>query len=93
MFWIRLDTERTDASKIALVHLTARLIAGGFNLLDTQFVTDHLKQFGTIELDRAQFQTRLEAALKTNADFNAMPLTAAPEQIVATVLHRPSAHA
>ncbi|MCB1514793.1 MAG: leucyl/phenylalanyl-tRNA--protein transferase, partial [Hyphomicrobiaceae bacterium] len=41
-----------DASKIALVHLIARLVAGGFTLLDTQFVTEHLRQFGTIEVDR-----------------------------------------
>lgn len=77
-----------DASKIALVHLTARLMAGGFELLDTQFVTDHLKQFGTIELDRAQFQSRLEAALKIDADFNAVSANASPEQIVNIVLRR-----
>jgi leucyl/phenylalanyl-tRNA---protein transferase len=71
-----------DASKIALVHLVARLIHGGFTLLDTQFVTDHLKQFGTIELDRALFQKRLEDALKIEADFNALPKTASIEQIV-----------
>ena len=41
-----------DASKIALVHLAGRLIAGGFKLLDTQFVTDHLRQFGTVEIER-----------------------------------------
>src|SRR5215470_17510353 len=41
-----------DASKIALVHLAARLVHGGFTLLDTQFVTDHLRQFGTLEVDR-----------------------------------------
>jgi leucyl/phenylalanyl-tRNA--protein transferase len=62
-----------DASKIALVHLVARLIAGGFTLLDTQFVTDHLRQFGTIEVERGTFQGLLEAALNVNADFNALP--------------------
>jgi leucyl/phenylalanyl-tRNA---protein transferase len=77
-----------DASKIALVHLTARLIAGGFVLLDTQFVTDHLKQFGTIELDRSQFQSRLEAALATDADFNAVAADAPPEMIVDILVHR-----
>ena len=41
-----------DASKVALVHLVARLKAGGFTLLDTQFVTDHLKTFGAIEVSR-----------------------------------------
>lgn len=62
-----------DASKIALVHLVARLIAGGFTLLDTQFVTDHLRQFGTIEVDRGTFQGLLEGALSQNADFNTLP--------------------
>jgi leucyl/phenylalanyl-tRNA--protein transferase len=58
-----------DASKIALVHLAARLGYGGFTLLDTQFVTDHLRQFGTIEVDRDEFHRRLEAALRVKADF------------------------
>jgi leucyl/phenylalanyl-tRNA---protein transferase len=71
-----------DASKIALVHLAARLIHGGFTLLDTQFVTDHLRQFGTVELDRGAFQQRLEAALKIDADFNALPKDVTREEIV-----------
>lgn len=62
-----------DASKIALVHLVARLIQGGFRLLDTQFVTEHLRQFGTIEVDRDAFQVRLENALQVNADFFSLP--------------------
>ena len=62
-----------DASKVALVHLAARLIAGGFRLLDTQFVTEHLRQFGTGEVPREQFHGLLEAALKEDADFLAMP--------------------
>ena len=45
-----------DASKVALVYLCARLTHGGFSLLDTQFVTEHLKQFGTVEIDRDEFQ-------------------------------------
>ena len=61
-----------DASKVALVHLVARLLAGGFVLLDTQFVTEHLRQFGTIELDRTAFQRQLEIALEKNADFYAL---------------------
>jgi leucyl/phenylalanyl-tRNA---protein transferase len=63
-----------DASKIALVHLVARLKAGGFVLLDTQFVTDHLKMFGASELTRRQYHRRLEAALAVDADFAALPL-------------------
>jgi leucyl/phenylalanyl-tRNA--protein transferase len=62
-----------DASKIALVHLVARLKAGGFALLDTQFVTDHLKTFGARELTRRQYHRRLEAALAVTGRFNALP--------------------
>ncbi|TNE62036.1 MAG: leucyl/phenylalanyl-tRNA--protein transferase [Alphaproteobacteria bacterium] len=53
----------TDASKVALVHLVARLKAGGFSLLDTQFVTDHLKQFGAREIPRKEYHARLRDAL------------------------------
>jgi leucyl/phenylalanyl-tRNA--protein transferase len=60
-----------DASKVALVHLVARLLAGGFRLLDTQFVTDHLKTFGALEVSRRQYHKLLEAALVGEADFGA----------------------
>lgn len=63
-----------DASKVALVHLVARLRAGGFTLLDTQFVTDHLKTFGAIEVPRAKYHKLLEAALVGEGDFAALPL-------------------
>lgn len=63
-----------DASKVALVHLVARLRAGGFTLLDTQFVTDHLKTFGAAEIPRRQYHKQLEAALVGEADFAALPL-------------------
>jgi leucyl/phenylalanyl-tRNA---protein transferase len=63
-----------DASKVALVHLVARLRAGGFALLDTQFVTDHLKTFGAIEIPRRQYHKELEAALVGQADFAALPV-------------------
>jgi leucyl/phenylalanyl-tRNA---protein transferase len=76
------STER-DASKIALVHLVARLIQGGFTLLDTQFVTEHLRQFGTIELDRATFQTELEKALEKNANFYALPRDVSGSEVAA----------
>jgi leucyl/phenylalanyl-tRNA--protein transferase len=58
-----------DASKVALVHLVARLKAGGFKLLDTQFVTDHLKIFGAVEVPRRQYHKLLEAALVGEGDF------------------------
>lgn len=56
-----------DASKIALVHLMARLKAGGFTLLDTQFSNPHLEQFGVVEISRDDFKALLEQALATEA--------------------------
>jgi leucyl/phenylalanyl-tRNA---protein transferase len=53
----------TDASKVALVHLVARLRLGGYRLLDTQFVTPHLAQFGCIEISRARYHRLLAGAL------------------------------
>ena len=58
-----------DASKVCLVHLAARLKAGGFRLLDAQFTTDHLAQFGAIELSRADYHHALNDALEGEADF------------------------
>ncbi|HRK17879.1 MAG TPA: leucyl/phenylalanyl-tRNA--protein transferase [Hyphomicrobiaceae bacterium] len=69
------STER-DASKVALVHLAGRLITGGFTLLDCQFITDHLAQFGTEEIERDAFHLRLEEALKIPADFLKLPADA-----------------
>ena len=63
-----------DASKIALVHLVARLKAGGFKLLDTQFVTDHLKTFGATEVPRRQYHKLLADALVGEANFAVFPL-------------------
>lgn len=59
----------TDASKVALVHLVARLVRGGFRLLDTQFVTDHLRRFGAVEIPRADYHRQLERALGVEAHF------------------------
>ncbi len=61
-----------DASKVALVHLVARLHAGGFVLLDTQFVTEHLRSFGAIEVSRRQYHELLEAALSDEGNFLAL---------------------
>ena len=66
------STER-DASKVALVYLVARLIHGGFTLLDTQFVTDHLRQFGTVDLEKTDFHKALELALAGRGDYLALP--------------------
>lgn len=60
----------TDASKIALVHLAARLIDRGYVLLDAQFYNPHLDQFGLIEVSREEFRERLKHALKVNASFH-----------------------
>jgi leucyl/phenylalanyl-tRNA--protein transferase len=56
-----------DASKVALVHLVARLRLGGFTLLDTQFVTAHLTQFGAREVPRDTYKTLLEEAARIPA--------------------------
>lgn len=59
-----------DASKVALVHLVGRMLAGGFTLLDTQFITDHLKQFGAIEIPAETYRARLRDAVTRQADFH-----------------------
>lgn len=63
-------SRRTNASKVALVHLVERLKERGFVLLDTQFTNEHLTQFGTIEIPRAEYEVLLEAALEETAEFN-----------------------
>lgn len=62
-----------DASKVALVHLVARLRLGGFHLLDTQFVTSHLAQFGATEIPRDTYKTLLAEAVKAPAAWFANP--------------------
>ena len=64
----------TDASKIALAHLVARLRRGGYRLLDTQFVTSHLQQFGVTEIGRNEYQAILSSALAADASFYRGPL-------------------
>ncbi|WP_020399131.1 leucyl/phenylalanyl-tRNA--protein transferase [Kordiimonas gwangyangensis] len=73
----------TDASKVALVHLVARLRHGHFELLDTQFITSHLKQFGTREIPRADYHARLrEALLVHKADFQRLPASLSGSDIL-----------
>ncbi len=62
----------TDASKIALVHLVARLKAGGFTLLDCQFQTEHLSQFGVVEVAKVDYLQMLAWAVDLKADFYAL---------------------
>ena len=62
-------SRKRDASKVALVRLVERLEAGGFMLLDSQFMTDHLRRFGGIEVDRGLYRRLLRQALLANATF------------------------
>src|SRR5262249_24096116 len=78
----------TDASKAALVHLAARLRFGGFKLLDAQFITPHLEQFGAQTLPGRIFQALLGAAIETRGDFGALPETTSGEELVG-ILRRP----
>lgn len=75
----------TDASKVALVHLLARLVHGRFSLLDCQFVTDHLRQFGTVEVDRKAFHKLLEAAMARAGDFLALPKSIGGREAMAAI--------
>lgn len=67
---------RTNASKMAMAHLVERLRAGGFVLLDTQFVTDHLASLGGIEIPREDYEERLAEALLVEADWSVWDATA-----------------
>jgi leucyl/phenylalanyl-tRNA--protein transferase len=62
-------TRQRDASKVALVELVSRLRAGGYRLLDTQFVTDHLRRFGAIEVSRPAYRVLLRDAIESPATF------------------------
>lgn len=82
-----------DASKVALTHLVARLRAGRFSLLDTQFMTTHLASLGAIELSRKDYHQALERALQRRADFHVW----APDQKISgrqalEVLNDPGFH-
>jgi len=85
----------SEASKVALVHLVARLRLGGYRLLDTQFLTPHLAQFGAIEIPRARYHRLLAEALRYRgvfprdlpADLGAAVLTAAGASGAGGALH------
>ncbi len=74
-----------DASKVALVHLVARLKLGGFSLLDTQFTTAHLKRFGALDIDRAAYQRLLDEALAGPADFHRLAGGGTAEEVLQLV--------
>jgi leucyl/phenylalanyl-tRNA---protein transferase len=62
-----------DASKVALVHLVARLIVGGYELLDTQYVTEHLRSFGAMEIPRRRYTALLDRAIRGQGHFRKLP--------------------
>ena len=79
----------TDASKVALVHLVARLRLGGYRLLDTQFVTEHLTQFGAHEIPRAEYKLRLAEAVEAPARWIASPDPAALRDAIRALADEP----
>jgi leucyl/phenylalanyl-tRNA---protein transferase len=75
-------SRQRDASKVALVHLVARLNAGSFRLLDAQFMTEHLSRFGTEEVAREAYHLLLESALDAEADFSAFAGDDDPREVL-----------
>lgn len=74
----------TDASKVALVHLTARLNHGGFRLLDAQFVNPHLERLGAMQVPKARYHEMMEPLLALEADFFAFDKDDEPETVLAS---------
>ena len=74
-----------DSSKVALVHLVGRLIVGRFKLLDAQFMTQHLAQFGGQEVSRAHYRKRLAVALGQETDFYRLPAYVAGEAVLQAI--------
>ncbi len=75
-------SRRRDASKIALAYLVSRLRFGGFELFDTQFVTDHLQSLGAVEISRAAYRSRLAEALQKPANFLAQSSQVTPQDVL-----------
>ena len=78
----------TDASKVALVYLIARLKYGGYTMLDTQFTTEHLSRFGAIEVPRGRYHTYLQDALEQPADFYSLPISTSSASILQLSGHK-----
>ena len=72
----------TDASKVALVHLVARLNAGGFQLLDAQFMNPHLKTLGAVVISKADYKELLPSAIEASADFKLFSEDGNPERVL-----------
>ncbi len=82
-------SRETDASKVALVHLVARLNFAGFTLLDTQFLNPHLERLGAVGIAKADFHKLLEPALAREADFMAFTGNGDVERVLSLVLKKP----
>ena len=78
----------TDASKVALVYLMARLRHGGYTMLDTQFTTDHLSRFGAVEVPRGRYDTYLQDALEQLADVYSLPISTSSASILQLSGHK-----
>jgi leucyl/phenylalanyl-tRNA---protein transferase len=76
-------SRETDASKVALVHLVARLNAGGFKLLDAQFVNPHLETLGAVSVKKAAYHELLRGALQGSGDFAGFTGDSDPERVLA----------
>jgi leucyl/phenylalanyl-tRNA--protein transferase len=75
----------TDASKICLAYLVARLRLGGFTLLDAQFITPHLESLGAVEISRDEYRRKLEAGLAIQGDFARLDPAAPPGDVLKLV--------
>lgn len=76
-------SRRTDASKMALAYLVARLGGAGFTLFDVQFLTPHLARLGAVEIPRATYRARLQQALRVSADFAPQRPLPSPASVIA----------
>jgi len=83
-------SRRTDASKVALTHLAARLRAGGFALLDAQYPTPHLARFGCRTIGRRRYRRLLSRAIASAADFGALPEDAPAARVLAALDEPPA---
>ena len=78
-------SRETDASKIAMLHLIARLKIGGFQFIDAQFHNEHLTQFGLVEMPNEEYQQLLASALTNRADFFAAPDQLSTTRVVQSI--------
>ena len=81
-------SRRRDGSKIALAWLVARLRAGEFTLLDTQFTTPHLESLGARAVPRAHYHELLDRALMRRGDFYSLAADVPPETVVQLITHK-----